>query len=311
MSKGYDPSETRSTTIMPEWKGAIPIKGLEDATGADAILSGITDMPLRSMGLVAEHVLGGAQLIAIKRTGRGSDMLDSVGERLQSHLLKMQLFFREIGLPPEKWAAQSCLLVTGIHLYRSGECYFGEQRQGHNAPYAYLVGPHERTSYKAYETAKNDWIARGGSVLADCLTLAELPEYLDRQEQRLIGYKQQPIKIVLPAKQRIECDAPGLQRLQKPEKLFTWLAMQPGIGIGYAQTIIDYYIINHEENKLPPGLDGYDIIWHLVCPTSPHPKGWALGKARALAEFMAIAWDRRSLELLTKEESPIDSLANV
>lgn len=96
-----DPTEGDSDTRLPALPGAIVLPGLEQATGADLLLSPL-DVPASTDTLLRKHVAAGALLVQRKS---GGDLVHSVGDRLTSSLARMHTY---TGRP-----AQRVLLCTG------------------------------------------------------------------------------------------------------------------------------------------------------------------------------------------------------
>lgn len=96
-----DPTEADTDTRLPALPGAMPRPGLEQATGADLLLS-VLDAPAHTDTLLAKHIAAGALLVQRKS---GGDLVHSVGDRLTSSLARMHTWTMR--------ASQHVLLCTG------------------------------------------------------------------------------------------------------------------------------------------------------------------------------------------------------
>lgn len=98
----FDPTEYDTDTRLPPLPGAIALPGLEQATGADLLLSPL-DAPASTDTLLRKHMAEGALLVQRKS---GADLVHSIGDRLNSSLARMY-----------QWTWRPCqhvLLCTGL-----------------------------------------------------------------------------------------------------------------------------------------------------------------------------------------------------
>lgn len=96
-----DPTENDADTRLPPLPGAVVLPGLEQATGADLLLSPL-DAPASTDTLLRKHIAAGALLVQRKS---GADLVHSIGDRLTSSLARMHTWTMR--------ASQHVLLCTG------------------------------------------------------------------------------------------------------------------------------------------------------------------------------------------------------
>lgn len=179
-----DSTEYREGSTMPKIEDAVIVTGLEDATGADAIVSSL-DMPISKLALIKEHIAAGALMFQIKRnTAAGSDLASSiVDKRLKLSIARM----RE--LAPQSY--QMNLVTTGIIT----------DRENNNS--VWIDGREVNTygiGYKQIQSALRHWNLQGGHV-HQVNRLSELDDFFHAVENDLM---------TMPPKLLVYPDAPEL-----------------------------------------------------------------------------------------------------
>lgn len=174
-----DSSEYREGSTMPQVEGAIVVDGLEEFSGADALISPI-DLPATKPALIREHIDAGAMLVQMKR---GFDLASSVGLRLADSLIKMR------GVAPI-YCQRVLLFVGTLTSDHDGRAIIDGRRVDENVP---------GVNYQACQSSIDSWGERGGLPLY-CPRLSMLPDWLTRKEERLKKYIAEPKVYFYPEK---------------------------------------------------------------------------------------------------------------
>lgn len=284
MAKGYEPSDSGKVgDVLKKWPGAASIAGLETATGADMVLSGYDDMPMRTMRLVSEHAQALAlQLVQIKLLG---DFPSSIARgSLKDSQERMQAFLRECGVPEAKIPAMCVLQPIGYYLPRNDQLWCAELRQGRDEPYVYpQLYDETHVRYPAVKTASQEWGLRGGFVAPTCPSLAGLMAHLDDQEALLIKVRKHPVCSVMPEKLGAQAEmqdvGAGLQALVSPPMPVVIFSRLPGVGAELAYRAHDFYICEM-------GLTVPEAMMEMASPAGRWFKGWGKVKSAHLARAL-------------------------
>lgn len=218
-----DASEQRSSSTMPEIDGAVRSTILEALTGADVMVS-TKRYPPNSEVLIRKHIENGAVLIQIKR---GSDLVHSVGPRMNGSLAKMW----EMGAV-KAW--QKVLLPVGIYRPdRNNDCIVGMAMN--NADNPYINWTNTGVNHTVVMSAIISWIFGGGTAFpASLVSNDEIVAFIRNLEKKLIEKSKYPTKEILeipdfPDDLPSEDDPLQLPvRVKDGRRL---LAALPGIGI--------------------------------------------------------------------------------
>lgn len=210
-----DSSETRSTSTMPDIPNATVIDGLEQMTGADLMLSRLK-APAHTEALIRNHIHNKAQLVQVKR---GHDLVNSIGQRLNSSLAKMH----SVGA----MQFQCVLLFTGIMT-----CDVQEQ--------AIINKQNTGQRFFTIQAAMEGWNDRGG-VVTFLPRPSLIPEWCRMRLRRLEKYHNNPLYEIWSKEYKIQEIDDLLQVLVPIEDGRTTLASLPGIGQEKANLLWDMF----------------------------------------------------------------------
>jgi hypothetical protein len=255
-----DPTEARESSRLPTIEGAVECPFLEEATGADIMISPLI-IPALTEELLRKHIVAGALLIQRKS---GDDLLHSLGDRLNSSLARMR--------------------ATGARQAQCVLLFIGRFDVGPKAE-AIIDGSLaiRNTSYWGVQGAFSKWHDRGGVVeqLHDHRLLAD---WIKLREKHVNEYVERPIKDVYrPTPDVTEVDLEVLQTLRPVNDWRVVVAALPGIGPKRANAL-------QETMKAEVGTD--NLVTALIWLTTPwlgkKVPGIGDGIINNLREFMQL-----------------------
>ena len=213
----YDPTESRSGTRLPDTviRSGVALPGLEKATGADFIISPLSEPKLTEITASRPSQIGlrkhtEAGLLVQRKSGL--DLISSIPD-LSNILAKML-----------DWTMYPWLLVAGEYkINKQGKVIAGERETewGYNS----LLG------------ALEDWQLRGGYYTILCKDSLIGP-WVARWHDKVDVFKDQSDKIILPRKPTQTITVSNSNGDDMPWR--ATLASFPGIGIETATAVANY-----------------------------------------------------------------------